>query len=117
MDRSCAVVPPASISDAALRSKVTNTSPPRRRPSKAITPSAKSPPASRIARPASAAGLSTATVALFSVVRGLLIRPLPYVEEERLQAFWAPYDWTGVEFDFVKERLRAFAAAPLADES
>lgn len=49
-----------------------------------------------------------ATVALFSVVRGLLIRPLPYAHEEQLQAFWAPYDWTGVEFDFLKERLRAF---------
>ncbi len=49
-----------------------------------------------------------ATVALFSVVRGLLIRPLPYVQEDRLQAFWMPYDWTGVEFDFVKERIRSF---------
>jgi len=49
-----------------------------------------------------------ATVALFSVVRGLLIRPLPYAHEEQLQAFWMPYDWTGVEFDFLKERLRTF---------
>ena len=49
-----------------------------------------------------------ATVALFSVVRGLLLRPLPYANENRLQEFYAPYDWTGVEYDFVRERIKAF---------
>jgi putative ABC transport system permease protein len=49
-----------------------------------------------------------ATVAIFSVVRGLLVRPLPVAQEERLQVFWSDYNWRGVEFDFVKERIQAF---------
>lgn len=50
-----------------------------------------------------------ATVALFSVVRGLLLRPLPVTEEAQLKVFWNDWDWRGSEFDFVKERSRAFA--------
>ena len=53
------------------------------------------------------------TVALFSVVRGLLLRPLPVQDEERIHVFWHPFDWRGVEFDFVKDRapeLEAVAA-------
>ncbi|MFN0180577.1 MAG: ADOP family duplicated permease [Gemmatimonadales bacterium] len=49
-----------------------------------------------------------ATVAIFSVVRGLLIRPLPVAQEERLRVFWSDYNWRGVEFDFVRERIQAF---------
>ena len=49
-----------------------------------------------------------ATVALFSVVRGLLLRPLPYAQEEQLHQFYSPYDWTGVEYDFVRERIKVF---------
>ena len=49
-----------------------------------------------------------ATVALFSVVRGLLLRPLPYANEAQLHEFYAPYDWTGVEYDFIRERIKAF---------
>ncbi len=49
-----------------------------------------------------------ATVALFSVVRGLLIRPLPVVQEDRLHVFWSDYNWRGVEFDYLKDRTRAF---------
>jgi putative ABC transport system permease protein len=48
------------------------------------------------------------TVALFSVVHGLLIRPLPVQDEDRLVVFWSDYDWRGVEFDFVRERLEGF---------
>src|ERR1043166_4350740 len=50
-----------------------------------------------------------ATVALFSVVRGLLLRPLPVQRESELQVFWSDWDWRGSEFDFVKERARAFS--------
>jgi putative ABC transport system permease protein len=49
-----------------------------------------------------------ATVALFSVVRGLLLRPLPYTQEEQLHQFYSPYDWTGVEYDFLRERIKGF---------
>lgn len=50
-----------------------------------------------------------ATVALSSVVVGLLLRPLPLADEQRLQVFWSDFNWRGVEFDFVKERQRAFS--------
>jgi predicted permease len=50
-----------------------------------------------------------ATVALFSVVRGLLLRPLPVASEAELQVFWDDGDWRGSEFDFVQERARAFS--------
>lgn len=50
-----------------------------------------------------------ATVALSSVAMGLLVRPLPVTDEARLQVFWSDYNWRGVEFDFVKERQRAFS--------
>jgi len=50
-----------------------------------------------------------ATVALSSVVMGLLVRPLPVTDEARLQVFWSDFNWRGVEFDFVKERQRVFS--------
>lgn len=50
-----------------------------------------------------------ATVALSSIALGLLVRPLPVADEERLQVFWSDFNWRGVEFDFVKERQRAFS--------
>ncbi len=50
-----------------------------------------------------------ATVALSSIALGLLVRPLPVTDEARLQVFWSDFNWRGVEFDFVKERQRAFS--------
>jgi predicted permease len=50
-----------------------------------------------------------ATVALSSIALGLLVRPLPVADEARLQVFWSDFNWRGVEFDFVKERQRAFS--------
>jgi len=50
-----------------------------------------------------------ATVALSSVAMGLLVRPLPVADEARLQVFWSDFNWRGVEFDFVRERQRAFS--------
>jgi predicted permease len=43
-----------------------------------------------------------ATTALFSVVHGLMLRPLPIPDEERVVSFWSDYDWRGEEFDHVK---------------
>lgn len=48
------------------------------------------------------------TVALFSVVDGLILRPLPFEGEEQLVTFWSDYDWRGAEFDFVRERVQLF---------
>ena len=50
-----------------------------------------------------------AAVALSSVAVGLLLRPLPVEDDARLQVFWNDFDWRGVEFDFVRERQRAFS--------
>lgn len=50
------------------------------------------------------------TVALWSVVYGLLVRPLPFADEGRLVVFWSPYDWRGVEVDFARDRVRAYDA-------
>ncbi len=51
-----------------------------------------------------------ATVGLTGVVRSILIRPLPVTEESRIRVFWAPFEWRGVEFDYLRERVRAFSA-------
>jgi predicted permease len=48
------------------------------------------------------------TVALGSVAHGLLIRPLPVHDEDRLVTFWSDYNWRGVEFDYVRERAQAY---------
>ena len=45
-----------------------------------------------------------ATVALLNVVNDLLLRPLPYAQEDRVRVFWMDYDWRGEEYDFVRER-------------
>jgi putative ABC transport system permease protein len=49
-----------------------------------------------------------ATVSLFSVVRGTLLRPLPVANERDLHVFWQEYSWRGIELDFLKSRLTAF---------
>ena len=46
------------------------------------------------------------TVALSSVAHGLLLRPLPVDDEKSLVTFWSDYNWRGVEFDFVRERVQ-----------
>lgn len=48
------------------------------------------------------------TVALFSVVSGLMLRPLPVQDEASLVTFWSDYDWRGEEFDLVRENVQAF---------
>jgi putative ABC transport system permease protein len=49
-----------------------------------------------------------ASVALVSVVEGLMIRRLPYANADRIQAFWMDDSWTGEEYDFLRDRLRVF---------
>lgn len=53
-----------------------------------------------------------ATIGLLGVIRSVLVRPLPFADEDGVRIFWSDYDWRGVEFDFVKEQTRAFQ--PLA---
>ncbi len=49
-----------------------------------------------------------ATTALFAVVYGLLVRPLPF-REDRLSVFWSEFNWRGAEYDHVREGSLAFA--------
>ncbi len=41
------------------------------------------------------------TAAAFGLVRGLLLTPLPYPAEERLDLFWYPWSWSEREFLFI----------------
>ena len=38
------------------------------------------------------------TAAIFSVVRTLLLKPLPIADQERVGVLWFPYSWTEEEF-------------------
>src|SRR5689334_13397536 len=49
-----------------------------------------------------------ASVALVSVVDSLVIRRLPYDNASRVYTFWMDYDWTGEDYDFLRERLGVF---------
>ncbi len=51
-----------------------------------------------------------ATVSLTSVVNDLIVRPLPYADEDRVRVFWSDYDWRGAEYDFLNERRGVFDA-------
>ncbi|MEM7356953.1 MAG: ABC transporter permease, partial [Acidobacteriota bacterium] len=48
------------------------------------------------------------TVALWSAVHGLLLRPMPYADEERLVVFWSDGDWMEVEYDHALAKARAY---------
>lgn len=48
------------------------------------------------------------TVALWGVVDGLLLRPLPFADEDRLVVFWSGGDWMGMEYDFARQQVRAY---------
>ncbi|NIP57377.1 MAG: FtsX-like permease family protein, partial [Gemmatimonadetes bacterium] len=48
------------------------------------------------------------TAAIFSVVQGLLLRPLPYERADRVVVFWSQLNWRGQEYDHVRERTTAF---------
>jgi predicted permease len=50
-----------------------------------------------------------ATIGLSGAIQSVLIRPLPVSDESSLRVFWGDYDWRGVEYDFIRERTRAFS--------
>lgn len=50
-----------------------------------------------------------ATLGLFGVIQSLLVRPLPIADDAKVRVFWSDFDWRGVEYDFLRERRRAFA--------
>ena len=49
-----------------------------------------------------------ASVSLVSVVDSLMLRRLPYGNASRVHVFWMDDNWSGEEYDFVRERLGAF---------
>lgn len=50
------------------------------------------------------------TAAAFGLVRGLLLRPLPYPAEERLELFWSPGDWSEAEYVHLSPDWNGFSA-------
>lgn len=50
------------------------------------------------------------TVAVVGAVRGILLRPLPYGDVDRIAVFWNQFDWSTPELEVVVERTRAFDA-------
>ncbi len=48
------------------------------------------------------------TAALFGVVHGLLVRPLPYADDVGLRVFWSDWNWRGNELDLVREVASAW---------
>ena len=49
-----------------------------------------------------------ANTAVFSVVRAVLLRPLPFPEPDRLVAFWPDHFVSNREVAFWRERTRSF---------
>ena len=50
------------------------------------------------------------TAAIFSLVRGLLLEPLPYAAERNLAVFWNQFDWSEAEYLFLKPQVSGFTA-------
>lgn len=48
------------------------------------------------------------TVALSSVVYGVLLRPLPMPDAQRVVTWWSDYNWRGAEFDHVRDVAQAY---------
>jgi putative ABC transport system permease protein len=49
-----------------------------------------------------------ANTAMFSIVRGVLLRPLPYAESERLTLLWPEKRWSISMLEDVRERITSF---------
>ncbi len=49
-----------------------------------------------------------ASVALVSVADSLMLRRLPYGNANSVHVFWMDQDWTGEEYDFLREHLGVF---------
>lgn len=50
------------------------------------------------------------TAAIFSIVRGLLLEPLPYVAEEEITVFWNQFDWSEAEITALRPNFPGFSA-------
>jgi putative ABC transport system permease protein len=48
------------------------------------------------------------TAAVFSIVRGLLLEPLPVVAEEEVVVFWQEGSWSMAEFAFLRPQMEGF---------
>jgi putative ABC transport system permease protein len=48
------------------------------------------------------------TAAILAIARSVLVEHLPYRDEARLAAFWAPFDWTQEEFAWLRGRVPGF---------
>ncbi|MFN2567663.1 MAG: ADOP family duplicated permease [Gemmatimonadaceae bacterium] len=48
------------------------------------------------------------TAAVYSLVRTLLLEPLPYAREQELAVFWMPNDWTEQEFLYLRGTFPGF---------
>jgi hypothetical protein len=58
------------------------------------------------------------TAAVFSLVRGLLMEPLPYSNEKELAVFWNQFDWSEAEFLHFERTFPGFSAvSPYRDEA
>ena len=53
-----------------------------------------------------------ANAAVFSVVRGILLRPLPYQQPERLVAIWPGTFVSNEDLQYWRERTRSFKTSP-----
>jgi len=48
------------------------------------------------------------TAAVYSIVRGLLLEPLPYAAENEVAVFWSPFDWSEQEFLYLRPSFQGF---------
>jgi hypothetical protein len=48
------------------------------------------------------------TAAIYAVMRGLLLAPLPYENEDELVRFWMMYSWSEEEFLHLRDRFPGF---------
>jgi putative ABC transport system permease protein len=50
------------------------------------------------------------TAAVYSLVKGLLLDPLPYRDEAGVAVFWNPFDWSEREFLMMRGRFSGFSS-------
>jgi putative ABC transport system permease protein len=54
------------------------------------------------------------TAAIFSIVRGLLLEPLPYAREAEVGVFWNPFDWSETELLYLRPSFSGFGFSHVA---
>lgn len=54
------------------------------------------------------------TAAIFSIVRGLLLEPLPYAKEAEVTVFWNPFDWSEAELAYLRPDFPSFGFSRVA---